>query len=347
VGEGRAAERPDPDLVPPFVQRPVPTVGVSRLEAGAAVASRFFGRRRAPLTAVMTLMLSGAVALAFSSRSAGTLDEGREPPAERGGPTTEAVAPSSASLRPSVNDSPDGDGDLHNNDRQSAWPGFDGLDLGPAGVTSSATSAASPDVASSTSDVEAPTATAPVTTVPASTSSPTGPLSTTNSAPTTTTTIPEQSLPPPVDLVTNGGFEQAGPAPGEYGSFAPVGWTSSAGAIELWATGFNGVSSFAGRQHLELNGGGPETISQQLEVLSGQTYQWSFAHQGRDDEDTVRVLIDGVVVDTVTSAPGSWRVVSGTVTIPAGTTQVSFGLRAIDSGSRGNLIDAVTFQRVK
>jgi hypothetical protein len=150
-----------------------------------------------------------------------------------------------------------------------------------------------------------------------------------------------------VDLVANGGFEQAGPNPGDYGYFTPTGWTSSAGAIELWASGFNGVSSYSGNQHLELNGHGPETITQQLEVVSGQRYRWSFAHRGRDDRDTVRVLIAGKVVDTVTSGPGSWRVVSGTVTIPPGTTQVSFGLQAVDSGSQANLIDAVTFERIE
>jgi hypothetical protein len=348
VDEGRAVERLDPDPGPPFIHRPVPPVGVPRLEAGAVVASRFVGRWRAPLTVLVALMLSATVALAFSSRSARTPDEAREPPAEEHGPTTEAVAPRLASLLPSVSGSAGGDGDLPDSDSQPAEPSFDGLGSGPPGSTASppTTSATSPNVSSSTSDVEDSTTAGPITTVPASTSSSTGRPSTTNTAPTTTTTT-EPSLPPPVDLVTNGGFEQAGPAPGDYGSFAPVGWTSSAGAIELWATGFNGVSSFSGNQHLELNGDGPETISQQLQVLPGQTYQWSFAHQGRDDKDTVRVLIDGVVVDTVTSAPGSWRVVSGTVTIPAGTTQVSFGLRAIDSGSKGNLIDAVTFQRVK
>ncbi len=135
-------------------------------------------------------------------------------------------------------------------------------------------------------------------------------------------------------------------ADGEFNKVNVIGWTSSEGAIEVWGTGHNGISSFAGRQHAELNGGSPATISQQIEVVPGSTYRWSLAHRGRVDEDTMAVFIDDERQATVISPPGSWRTASGRFTVPAQKSSIVFGLRAVDNGSIGNLIDEVRFEQI-
>ncbi|MCP3988403.1 MAG: hypothetical protein GY724_04975 [Actinomycetia bacterium] len=200
----------------------------------------------------------------------------------------------------------------------------------------STTTAAPTTMRPSPSTTVAPTTT---TTVPTTTT--TAPTTTTSQPPSTTT-----STVVPINWITSGGFEQPTVADGAFSNVNVNGWTSSEGTIEVWGTGHRDIPSFAGRQHAELNGRSSATISQQIDVVPGSTYRWSFAHRGRIDEDTVTVFIDGETQATVTSPPGAWRTVSGRFTVPAKTNSVVFGLRAVDQGSVGNLIDNVGFKLV-
>ncbi|MEL7157532.1 MAG: hypothetical protein AAFN30_13135, partial [Actinomycetota bacterium] len=146
------------------------------------------------------------------------------------------------------------------------------------------------------------------------------------------------------NLVAGGGFERPLVKDGQWALVDSPTW-QAAGPIEIWGTGHNGVTSYVGRQHLELNADGPLTIRQKFEVEPGATYTWSFAHRGRDDVDTVEVLVDERVVATVSTRPGAWAVVRGEVRIDRGQRGIVLGLRAVDGGSKGNLIDAVRFER--
>ncbi|MEM9200508.1 MAG: discoidin domain-containing protein [Actinomycetota bacterium] len=142
-------------------------------------------------------------------------------------------------------------------------------------------------------------------------------------------------------LLQNGSFESMAspPGPATYGLRAVDDWTGSAngGNLEVWATGHASVPSSDGGFHLELNGNGPEAATQELLLEPGSLYEWSVDHRGRSDNDTFEVVVDGVVVATHTTAPGTW--VRYTGQFSPTTSLVDFGFRAVDSGASGNLID--------
>lgn len=149
-----------------------------------------------------------------------------------------------------------------------------------------------------------------------------------------------------VELLVNGGFEFAsgGPSAGGQGYFGVDGWSGLGATIEVWSSGFQGVSSSEGDTFLELNGDYPDTVSQTVTVTAGASYQWSVDHQGRLDSDTLEVLIDGVVVDTVTTSPGSWVTYTGVHTATSNSLTLAF--RAVDPGSTGNFIDNASLVQV-
>ena len=120
-------------------------------------------------------------------------------------------------------------------------------------------------------------------------------------------------------------------------------WLSTDGSgVEIWVSGFQGVPAYDGAQLAELNVGGVTTYSQSVSVNVGSTYRWAFAHRGRGGTESLDVLIDGAVVQTATSATGSWTTYEGTFTASAAT--VTFGLRSVTGGGSGNLIDGVVVQ---
>lgn len=144
------------------------------------------------------------------------------------------------------------------------------------------------------------------------------------------------------NLLVNGGFEfpgGGGPAPGTWGVYTVDGWASSRSdeRIEVWPDGYLGVPASEGSFFVELNVVVAETLSQTVTVIPGAFYEWSIDHRGRDNDDTLEILIDGVVVATHTTAPGAWVTYSGTHEATASTLELGF--RAVDGGGSGNLID--------
>ncbi|MEM7341996.1 MAG: hypothetical protein AAF467_25360 [Actinomycetota bacterium] len=208
--------------------------------------------------------------------------------------------------------------------------------------TAAATDTTRPAVPSS-----APPVTAPVTT-PAPTSSPTTTATTTTTTSTTTTTTTTTTTVPPTtalgpNLITNGGFESVNLAPQAFSVVALPPWQSSAGGVEVWATGHSGVGSYAGSRHAELNVSGVTTYSQTLDVSNGETYRWSLWHRGRTDTDSLQVLVDGAVVATITSNT-SWTNHQGTVTADGSSMEI--GLRSVDTGGAANLIDQIRVRQI-
>jgi hypothetical protein len=69
------------------------------------------------------------------------------------------------------------------------------------------------------------------------------------------------------------------------------GWqtTSPDGLMELWNSGFAGVFSFSGVQHMEINGYFDSTLFQNIIVSPGTNLAISFAHRGRGGIDTLSV----------------------------------------------------------
>ncbi|MEM8923481.1 MAG: galactose oxidase-like domain-containing protein, partial [Actinomycetota bacterium] len=93
---------------------------------------------------------------------------------------------------------------------------------------------------------------------------PTTTTTTTTSAPTTTTTTEAPPAEPSDNLLTNGSFEQEFVTDGRWAFRTIPGWTTTrtGNTFELWGNGHNGVTSAQGRQHGELNGDEPDTITQ-------------------------------------------------------------------------------------
>lgn len=144
------------------------------------------------------------------------------------------------------------------------------------------------------------------------------------------------------NLLVNGGFER--PSLSESGFATPPGWASRERELEFWEDGNLGISSDEGNQYIELNGRFAGRITQDVEVVPGQTYRWSFSHRARNDQDTVRTLIDGELVTDATSLPGQWRTASGLFIAARGQEIITFGIESVDDGEFGNFIDNVRFE---
>ena len=162
------------------------------------------------------------------------------------------------------------------------------------------------------------------------------------------------------DILPNSGFEtySTGNASSSGGSppyyLFPEstldGWetTSSDNLIEIWASGHNGVSSYEGSSHAEINATEDAQLYQDLVTVPGSEISWSIWHRGRSGQDTAIVLIGPVggaltqVMEMKTGTSG-WVNYSGIYTVPVGQTSTRFGLEStgVASGNAtvGNFID--------
>ena len=158
--------------------------------------------------------------------------------------------------------------------------------------------------------------------------------------------------------IINPSFEANNPTgnPGfEFFANAVVpGWDSSNGTVELWDSGFNGVASFAGAVHAEINSTAVGALYQNVCFTNGEPLRWSFAHRARTGASNPQTatfeiaspsgaLIQTVATQATTVAQG-WRVNSNSTgsvlyTGPTGVQRLQF--RAIDPGSVGNFVDDI------
>jgi hypothetical protein len=161
--------------------------------------------------------------------------------------------------------------------------------------------------------------------------------------------------------VVNPGFEQndpSGPGTPNYQilpSASVPGWESTTSEIELWDSGFNGVPSYEGNVHAEMNANSPGTLYQNVCFVNGEVIRWSFAHRARSGglaTQTVRFQVansSGTVIQTLatqasTVASNAWSVntspLLGTVyTGPTGVQRLQFSTE--DLGSFGNFLDGI------
>ena len=158
--------------------------------------------------------------------------------------------------------------------------------------------------------------------------------------------------------VVNPSFEANNPNgnPGfQYFANAVVpGWDSTNGTVELWDSGFNGVASFAGVVHAEINSTGVGAMYQNVCFTNGEPLRWSFAHRARTGASNPQTATyeiatsAGVLIQTlatqVTTVAQGWQVNANntglvTYTGPTGIQRLQF--RALDPGSVGNFIDDI------
>ncbi|MEO1678840.1 MAG: PEP-CTERM sorting domain-containing protein [Pseudomonadota bacterium] len=170
-----------------------------------------------------------------------------------------------------------------------------------------------------------------------------------------------------VTVSYNGDFEQIDIGDGKrFSLLAPSsvpGWQTTDQAIELWANGFNGVTSYSGDQHAELNAYTFGTLFQTITgVGAGGAIELSFAHRARQGTDVMRVLLTdlgddgeyGTADDTdlfdrqFSATTAAWQVNQssdfGSISALGGDLRLSFTAVSTGSGSPsvGNFIDDVT-----
>ncbi|MES2681755.1 MAG: hypothetical protein V4635_17805, partial [Bacteroidota bacterium] len=158
------------------------------------------------------------------------------------------------------------------------------------------------------------------------------------------------------NLICNGNFDSTAIATSvSLVNFVPC-WntTASDGMFEVWGTGFNGVPSYNGIQHIELNANVQSTLYQDFSVSSGIILNIGFAHRGRAGVDTMEVSI-GPIGGPYTSL-GRWgdgNTAWGyytTTHIPSTTGPYRIQFKSVySSGGNiaiGNFLDAVSVKAV-
>ncbi|RVU84163.1 DUF11 domain-containing protein [Leucothrix sargassi] len=115
-------------------------------------------------------------------------------------------------------------------------------------------------------------------------------------------------------------------------------------AIEIWRSGFLGVPAYDGTYFAELNAHVPGMLYQDVELIPGSRYTWSFAHRARTGINTLNVLMgepDSMVLQgTYSSDTSAWQTYVGTYVVPAGQFITRFGFQAVGSASVGNFLDS-------
>lgn len=160
------------------------------------------------------------------------------------------------------------------------------------------------------------------------------------------------------DPFVNGSFETPIIGAATY-SITPTenvtGWQTSAEPfIEIWSSGFNGVTPAAGNQFGELNANIAGILYQTFCLNGGGgTIDWTIKHRGRAGTDTAYVKFGDTLANAIASTPiatmvdgnTTWGSYSGTYSIPLGQTSIVLtfqaGPTASGSASIGNFIDDV------
>ena len=131
-----------------------------------------------------------------------------------------------------------------------------------------------------------------------------------------------------------------------------VGWDSTTGEIELWDTTFNGVPSFSGNVHAEMNANVNGTLYQNICLINGEPLGWTFAHRARAGGAATQIanfevansggtLIQALATQNSTTANQVWNVNTGSTTYtgPSGFQRVQFSTP--NTGSFGNFLDGI------
>ncbi|MCA8996772.1 MAG: protein kinase, partial [Planctomycetaceae bacterium] len=78
------------------------------------------------------------------------------------------------------------------------------------------------------------------------------------------------------------------------------GWKTTSDLFEIWSTGFFGVDAYDGEQFAELNAREVGTLYRDLtDIERGAAIEFTFAHRGRNGEDTLKLTITDLGADNV------------------------------------------------
>ncbi|APZ46376.1 hypothetical protein BW723_08730 [Polaribacter reichenbachii] len=126
------------------------------------------------------------------------------------------------------------------------------------------------------------------------------------------------------------------------------GWSTTAtdNKIELWKSGFNGVTAQNGTYFAELNANLSSALYQRICTSPGAEISWSVWHRGRTgvDNAVVRIgenLATATIEANMSTGKSEWVQYSGTYTVPDDQQDTYFIFEAVDNGSYGNFIDNI------
>ena len=149
----------------------------------------------------------------------------------------------------------------------------------------------------------------------------------------------------------NNDFENGPTLPNSYIITAEKnveGWSTTArdNAIELWKSGFEGVTAQNGTYFAELNANLSSALYQRICTSPGAKISWSVWHRGRVgvNNAVVRIgenLATATVEATMKTGSTAWVKYSGTYTVPAKQQDTYFIFESLDAGSYGNFIDNI------
>ena len=162
--------------------------------------------------------------------------------------------------------------------------------------------------------------------------------------------------------LVNGGFETPSSVT-TYSLLSPSsvdGWSTTDSAIEIWHTGFMGVSAYQGEQFAEIDAYILGALYQDVTgVAAGSVFTFQFAHRGRSGIDTMQFSITDLGADNVlgggddavlysgsySDGTSAWGFYTGKSLATLGNT-VRFTYQATSSvggSSYGNFLDAADF----
>ena len=140
------------------------------------------------------------------------------------------------------------------------------------------------------------------------------------------------------------------------------GWQTTDKGIEIWQSGFNGVTSYEGKQHAEINAYTNGTLFQDIDGIgAGLGMGFRFAHRARSGWDKMALTITDLGADgifgnqddstlfssTYTTDTSAWALYSSNEAIGTLGNTVRFAFAAISTGSGnlsiGNFLDAAEF----
>lgn len=173
---------------------------------------------------------------------------------------------------------------------------------------------------------------------------------------------------PPTRKLINASFEEPR---GNEGGFAMApampGWKTTDEVFEIWSAGFEGFEAHDGTQFVELNARIDGTLYQDLTGIGqGAELDFSFAHRGRNGNDTMKLTIADLGMDETfgtdddrvlfvkeyTTGKDAWEVYTNTSDVPIVTlgNTIRFAYTAVyGTGGRGpdktegNFLDSVNF----
>ncbi|MEM6386230.1 MAG: OmpA family protein [Pseudomonadota bacterium] len=167
--------------------------------------------------------------------------------------------------------------------------------------------------------------------------------------------------------ILNTGFEDGPQFPGPGGFFirpdtSTLGWLSTDGEVEIWATGHSSQASASGSYHAELNPNNPIGLYQEVCLTNGEALSWSYDHAARSGGANPQTILyeivstDGGTTHQVlqsSSLPAPASNVGNTFTTRSGTTTYSgptgiqrMQFRSTNPGSSGNFLDNISLTLV-